>query len=422
MDAVNPEAATEPASADWAGRTFASLASRNFRLFYLGQGISLLGTWMGQAAELWLVFGLTGSNEKLGVVAAAGMAPLVFSPIGGAIADRFPKRRILVATALLNFFISMTTAALVLQGLVQVWMLVLLAVLGGIVLAVEMPVRQSFLIEMVGKRALLNAVALNTALFNVTRMIGQGFSGVVIHAIGIFWCFYVDAASFLAVVVALLVMRLPAPGTRPSEWKGPRHFGHFLREGFGYVRRDRRVLALIGMLATSMLFGLPYTSQMPAFTREELGLAALGYGAMLFVNGLGAVVGALWLAGQGASFDRQKVALRVQTLFGAALIGLGLAPNVHVAMPISVLTGFGMVTFFSAANAFIQTEAPDHLRGRVLGVWHCVFGSALPVGQLLMGLAAEAIGVRASFVLGGVICLVVALFLSLTASRRARSV
>ena len=412
MDPADPETQAEAPRADWTRRTFASLSRPNFRLFFVGQGISLLGTWMAMAAEQWLVLVLTGSNAMLGVVAAAGMVPLVFSPIGGGIADRVPKRRVLVAATLLNFLVALTTAAIVYFGVVQVWMVVILAVLGGVVLAVEMPVRQAFLVEMVGKETLLNAIALNTALFNVTRMLGQGFAGVIMHAMGMSLCFFVDAISFLAVVACLLAMRLPPSPGRASEWKGFGHFFRFLREGFGHVRRDPRILSLVALLAVSMLFGLPYASQMSAFARDVLGQKELGYGMLLFVNGLGATVGALWLAGQGAAFDRRKVAFRMQALFGVALVGLALAPNVQVALSMMVLAGFGMVTFFSASNAFIQSEAPDELRGRVLGVWHCVFGAALPAGQLLMGFAAGAIGVRASFAIGGAVCVVLALLLA----------
>lgn len=410
----------EPPRDGWTSRTFASLSSRNFRLFYAGQGVSLIGTWMGQAAELWLVLQLTNSNAWLGFVGAAGMVPLVFSPIGGAIADRYPKRRILVAATLLNFAVALTTALLVGFDVIQVWMIVLLASLGGAVLSVEMPVRQAFLVEMVGKESLLNAVALNTALFNITRMLGQGFAGVVMHAIGMFWCFLLDAVSFLAVVAALLSMRFATPAPRASEWRGLRHFGRFLRDGFRYVRRDRRILSLVAMLSVSMLFGLPYASQMSSFARDVLGRKELGYGLLLFMNGLGAVVGALWLAGQGASLDRQKVAFRTQALFGASLVALAFAPDITIATLLNVLTGFGMVTFFSSSNAFLQTEAPDELRGRVLGVWHCVFGAALPAGQVLMGLAAGFFGVRASFAVGGMVCLLFALLLSLHASSSRR--
>lgn len=414
MEPERPEAAR----AGWTRTTFASLSKPNFRLFYIGQGISLLGTWMAQAAELWLVFLLTRSHESLGVVAAAGMLPLVFSPIGGGLADRFPKRRMLIVATLLNFVVALATAILVVTGWIQVWMIVVLAVLGGIVLSVEMPVRQAFLIEMVGKEGLFNAVALNTALFNITRMVGQGLAGAFMAAFGMAACFFFDAFSFLAVVACLVAMRFAAPTPRPSQWVGVGPFLRFLREGFRYVRADRGMRTLVMLLVVSMLFGLPYASQMSAFAKEDLGLSELGYGLLLSVNGAGAVVGALWLAGQGALFDRRRVVFRMQWLFGASLVALAVAPNPYVAAPFMACAGFGMVTFFSASNALLQSEAPDELRGRVLGVWHCVFGSALPAGQFLMGFAAGAIGVRSSFAVGGAICLAFALVLSFVRSRR----
>ncbi len=392
----------------WRSRAFASLDKPNFRLFFIGQCISLLGTWMGGAAEAWLVFKLTNSNRMLGTVAAVSMLPLVFSPVGGGLADRFPKRRMLVVATLFNFFLALTTAILVFTGLIKVWMIVVLAILGGVILSVEMPVRQAFLIEMVGKESLLNAVALNTALFNITRMVGQGLAGPVMKLVGMSWCFLIDALSFLAVLASLLLMVLPPKAGPASQWKGFGHFFRYLREGFRYARGDPGVRTLIALLAVSMLFGLPYTSQMPAFA-HELGLAELGYGLLLSVNGFGAVIGALWLAGQGAMYDRRTLVFRMQWLFGASLVALSFAPRVGLAIPAAMFAGFGMVTFFSASNALIQHEAPDALRGRVLGVWHCVFGSALPVGNVLMGFAAGAIGVRRSFAVGGAICLVFSL-------------
>ena len=414
MDAANPETAADAPRADWTRRTFASLARPNFRLFFLGQGVSLAGSWMASAAEAWLVYQLTGSKKLLGLTAAVSMLPLAFlAPLGGVLADRMPKRRILAMASLLNAFISLVLAALVFDERVQVWQVISLAALSGCVFAIEMPVRQAFLVEMVGKESLLNAISLNTFLFNITRVLGPGAAGFVILLWGTTaWCFLIDGTSFLAVFAVLLAMRIPLEMKAPPE----EGFRQRLVEGFRYVARAPGIKVLIALLVVSMLFGHPYLSQMAAFAEDDLRVGSLGYGLLLSANGGGAVIGALWLAGLSDAFNRRKLVLRMQSLFGATLVGLSFVKAPHAAGLVMAAAGFSMVTFFSTSNALIQADVPDALRGRVLGVWALVFGASLPAGQLLMGYVADRLGVPLSIRIGGAVCLVFPLLLS--AARR----
>jgi len=417
VDPTNPETQAQAPRADWTRRTFASLSRPNFRLFFLGQGVSLAGSWMASAAEAWLVYQLTGSKKLLGLTAAVSMLPVAFlAPLGGVLADRMPKRRILAMASLLNALISLVLAALVFDERVQVWQVISLAALSGCVFAIEMPVRQAFLVEMVGKESLLNAISLNTFLFNISRVLGPGAAGFVILAWGTAWCFLVDAASFLAVFAVLLAMRLP------SEAKAPPEEGFFRRlvEGFRYVARAPGLKVLIALLVVSMLFGHPYLSQMAAFAQDDLRVGSMGYGFLLSANGGGAVIGALWLAGLSTTFDRRKLVVRMQCLFGATLVALSFMADPYAAGVVMAASGFGMVTFFSTSNALIQADVPDELRGRVLGVWALVFGASLPAGQLLMGYVADHLGVPLSIRIGGAVCLVFALLLSAASALRHR--
>jgi MFS family permease len=402
-----PEAKTpsgEPvASAEgWLTRTFLALQNRNFRLFFIGQGISLIGTWMRMTAQGWLVYELTGSKLLLGTVSALGLAPLLlFSTIGGTIADRMSKRKLLMISQGAMMIVSLTIAILVFSRRIQVWHLMVGATLIGTAFAVDLPTRQSFFVEMVGRKALLNAIALNSAMFNAARVIGPAVAGVIMATVGIAPVFLMDSLSFVAVLVSLALIR-----TRPVEYP-VHHQGPWqdLIDGFRYVMRTRRVRILLLLLGLTGVFGWSYVALLPAFAQDILRLDEAGYGLLLSANGAGALAGALFVASRGEKRDSRKQVFGGLWLFGVTLIAFALMRTPLAAGAFVALSGGGLIMFLSTANTLIQLGVPDELRGRVMGVWGLVFGGSLPLGSFLIGAAAEETGVVIAMVAGAVICL-----------------
>lgn len=403
--AASPATQSGPASVGgnlWQ-RMFASLAIREYRIFFMGQGVSLVGTWMRMTAQGWLVYDLTGSKLLLGTVSALSLLPLFFlSSVAGALADRMPKRRLLLWAQTAMMLVSFTVAVLVATDQVRVWHLMLAASLIGTAFAVDLPTRQSFYITLVGRRDLLNAIALNSAAFNAARIVGPAAAGIIMATFGLAACFYADAASFLAVIASLWVLRVaePPPSSSPSHWQ-------MLREGFTYVRDSRSVRTLLFLLAVVCVFGWSYVALVPAYARDVLGLREAGYGALLSAHGVGALAGALYVASRG---DRRRT--RAQVFGGLwlfsltlGLFALGLWPALSFVS--LALSGAGLIVFISTANTQIQWTVPDALRGRVMGVWGLVFGGGLPLGSITLGALAEEFGVRAALGLGACVCLVV---------------
>jgi MFS family permease len=387
---------------------------RNYRIFFFGQGISLVGTWMRMTAQGWLVYDLTGSKLLLGTVTALGLLPLfVFSSLAGTLADRFPKRRLLIIAQSSMMVVSLSVALLVASGHIRVWHLMTSALLIGIAFAVDLPTRQSFYIQLVGRRDLLNAIALNSAAFNAARIVGPALGGVIMATFGVAACFYADSASFLAVIGSLLMLRYHEPAPDPkrlSNWQ-------MLKQGFAYVRATHAVRILLFLLAATCVFGWSYVALIPAYARDVLGLKEVGYGALLAANGAGALVGALYVAGRG---DRRRPRRQVfggLWLFSVALAAFALVHQPWLSGVTLALSGAGLITFLSTANTQIQLIVPDALRGRVMGVWGLVFGGGLPLGSFLLGALAQKLGVPAALALGAAACLVVSVvvFLNLPA-------
>ena len=386
----------------WWSRTFASLSNRNYRLFFIGQGISLVGTWMRMTAQGWLVYQLTGSKFLLGVVTTLGLAPLfLFSTIAGVVADRLPKRRLLIAAQSFMMIVFFGVAALVQFQLIEVWHLMLAATLIGTAFAVDLPTRQAFYIELVGRRDLLNAIALNSAAFNAARIVGPAVAGLIMATLGIAAWFLADGLSVVAVIASLMVLRIdhvPRADREGSRWQE-------LLEGFRYVITTRRVRILLSLLAVTGIFGWAYVALIPAFARDVLGLAEAGYGALLSANGVGALAGALFVAGKGERRDSRRQVFGGLWLFCIAITLFALMRQPVLAGLFLCISGFGLIAFLSTSNTLIQLAVPDHLRGRVMGVWGLVFGGSLPIGSLLLGAFAERAGVVLAIVLGALVCL-----------------
>lgn len=379
---------------------------RNFRLFYAGQAISLLGTWMQTVAQSWLVFQLTHDPIALGLLALVQFTPvLVLGLFGGVVADAFPKRSALVATQAASLVLALVLGLLDLSGSVQVWQVFVLAGLLGIVSAFDMPIRQSFVVEMVGRGDIVNAVALNSALFNGTRIIGPAIAGVLITTVGIAACFLINAASYVAVIVGLFMMRtrdlLPPPvSALERTWRSV--VGQ-LAEGLRYVRDTpsiRIALIVLGLVSTAAInFGVV----LPLLAQNVLGGGAETFGFLSSATGIGSLVGALVLA-----FGPPPTIRRA--LVGAAAIGLGMAGiafsrSLVVDLLLMAVAGWGMISMGATINTMIQLTSPDHLRGRVMSVYTTVFVGSTPIGGLISGAIAAAFGTPAAFLVAGVVSL-----------------
>ena len=387
-------------------KTFAALKHRNFRLFFSGQLISFTGTWMTTTAQGWLVYQLTGSKALLGLVAAAASAPLLFfATWGGWVADRYPKRSVIVATQTCLMILSLTMAALVWSKLVQPWHIIVLAVLGGMTMAFDMPARQSFVIEMTSREDLMNAISLNSSAFNCARIVGPSIAGFLMVQIGIAMCFLLDGLSFIAVIAGLLLMRLPKHAPIQSESSA---IGQAL-EGFRYAWNHPRVRTILSLFAVVGIFGWSYSVLLPAFARDVLHLGASGYGLLMAGSGVGALAAALTVASVGHILPTRIMALGGIGIFSVALALFAFNRNLYLETLLLAIVGFGIVLYFSTSNTVLQSIVPDEMRGRVMGIWTLIFGGMIPLGSLQAGLMADVIGTSPTIATGALICALAAL-------------
>ena len=384
-------------------RRAAAFAHRNYRLFFVGQAVSLVGTWMQAVAQDWLVLQVSGGDPLwLGVVSAAQFIPvMVLGLFGGVLADSLPKRQTLMATQGAMMGLAVVLAVLTATGLVQIWMIVILAILLGCTNAVDMPVRQSFSIEMVGPRDVGNAVSINSAMFNGARVVGPAIAGLTIGAIGIAPAFAVNAVSFLAVIVALHLMN-DEELQRPRLLKRPssvREVGAHLGEGLAYVRKTPIVLMSVTVVGLVATFGMNFNVLTPPLAQQVLHSDASGFGFLMTASGIGALSAAVMLVLSG-----RPRPWRIGG--GAILLGIAtLALSVSTSFPLSLLlmvpVGFGGIAMAATANATIQLNAPDGLRGRVMSVYTTVFSASVPIGGIATGILASSIGVPATMAISG---------------------
>ena len=386
-------------------RTFSSLRVRNYRLFFVGQSISLTGTWIQRVAQGWLVLDLTGSGTAVGLVTALQFVPLLLlAPLGGVVADRMNKRRLLVLTQGLASLSAATLGAVVLTGVVELWMVYILAFILGVAGSIDNPTRQTFVLEMVGRNQLTNALALNSSLINAARVIGPAIAGALIITVGIGWCFVINAISYLAVIAALYLMRADELDSAPVQ---PRRPGQ-LREGFRYVRSTPAVLTPILMMAVAGTFAYEYQVVLPLLARFTFAGDAQTYATMTSAMGVGAVAGGLYTASRQT---RPAVALgRIAALLGTIQIVSALAPNLMVSLVTLVALGAVGVSFIALGNSTIQLTAAPEMRGRVMGIWAVAFLGTTPFGAPVMGWIGEQVGPRWALGLGGLTVLAVAAF------------
>jgi MFS family permease len=386
------------------GASFGALRHRNFRLFIVGQLVSLCGSWMQLVALGWLALVLSNSALKVGLVTALGALPvLLFTLYGGVIADRVNKRRALILLESLLLAEALALGFLTALHLISMPLVYALAFLGGLVSAFEIPIRQSFQVELVGKADLMNAIALNSSAFNLSRVAGPAIAGALIATAGSAACFFLNAASFLAVLVGLVMIR-PNPAFAAAQRE--RRAG--LREGVAHVFGNRWPRALVSVTALLSVFGASFIAILPVYARDVLHTGAGGYGAVLSAFGVGAAAGALSIAGMGHRFHREPTALLAGVVLGAALITFGLLHHLGVALGLAVVAGLAMALNSIMTNTLLQTEAPDHLRGQVMGFYSFIVVGMGPFGSLQAGWISEHAGTPTAVLLGGSVCLVAA--------------
>jgi MFS family permease len=388
------------------GHTFSALKHRNFRLFFAGQLISLVGTWMQNTAQGWLVYQLTGSKMLLGVTAAVGSGPMLLLSIwGGSIADRYPKRTIVLLTQTGAMLLAFVLAGLVWSQQVRPAHILVVAALGGAIMAFDMPARQSFMVEMTSREDLMNAVSLNSSVVNGARVVGPSVAGYLMAHIGIAACFFFNGLSFLAVISGLLLMRLPAFVAREHSGSA---WSHAL-EGFAYVWGHRRLRMVLLLFAVVTIFGWSYSVLMPAFATDVLKVGERQYAGLLTANGIGAFLGALTVASLGHRLNRRFLVLGGLWIFSAMLLLLAVVRSYGLALAVLTVGGWGMLMFFSTTNTLLQTSSSDEMRGRVMGIWALVFGGMTPLGALEAGTLSQFAGVRWTVASGALICALAAL-------------
>jgi len=391
-------------------RLFPALRHRNFRLFYVGFVVSLLGSWMQRVALSWLVLDLTDSAFYVGLVDAVSMLPVLFFTLwAGVVADRFPRRAIVLTTQTGAMVFSAILAALVFAQVITVWQVVVLATAIGLTNAFDIPARHALMIDLVGKEDLTNAIALNSSAFNATRVVGPAIAGAVIGIIGVAICFLLNSVSFLAVIAALLLLRLPMFQPRVglrSPWKD-------LGEGFRYITSDVRSRTLVLNIAAFSVFGVPVFVLMPVMTRDVLGLGADAYGWMMSAVGVGALTGALGLAVFGHRLPRGRLLSIAAAAFGMFDVAFALSRTLAFSLAALVMLGFSMITMTALTNTLLQAIAPDELRGRVAAFYAWAFLGIAPFGALQAGWMAERIGTPHALAVGGTVCVLAAALLLL---------
>ncbi len=381
---------------------FRSLRHRNFRLFFSGQLVSLIGTWMQNVGQAWLVLELTHSSFKLGVVSALQFLPMLFlSFFTGPFIDYFSKRKIIIFTQIVLMLLAFTLAALDYARVVQYWHILILATLLGVVNTIDMPARQAFIIEMVGKEDLMNAIALNSSIFNAARAVGPAIAGLLIGAAGTAVCFFVNGLSFLAVLWGLLLMKFKeTPSGRPLSYQIVRDIG----EAMSYIRNTPVVLIVIVLVSVVSIFGTNFNVLVPVFSRQELHRDAAAFGFLMSSFGAGALVGAFSLAALSRNGPKSLLLLGGGMALSIVLILIGFQKSYGLTALLLALSGWSMVTFFGMANTTVQLNTEDHLRGRVMSVYTVAFGGLTPIGSMFAGTVSHWLKTPLTFALGGLFC------------------
>lgn len=384
------------------GHRFSALYIRDFRLFWFGQIISLSGTWMHSVAQGWLVYYLTKSPLHLGIVASLSSLPiLLFTLFGGMIADRYPKRNILIVTQFLSIIPALAIAVLADKGIIAFWHVGIAAFFLGTVNAFDLPARQAFIAEVVGKTDITNAIALNSVAFNGARIIGPVIAGFVIAGIGIPACFYLNAASFVPVIFAL--SRIEAKGVARTYQKG---LIQGIGDGWNFITEERQIFYMMAMIAVFSLFGIPYITLLPVLAGEVLNVGAKGLSFLVASAGAGSFIAAITIAFKGEIGKKEVYIPLSAFIFSLSILCVSFSKNFYISTVLLFFAGLGIVSFLAAANSFIQHAVPDFLRGRVMSVYTLVFLGLAPIGNSLIGFTAHLAGTVASLKIFAALCII----------------
>jgi MFS family permease len=392
-----------------APRLTRALLHRNYRLFFGGQSVSLIGTWITRVATSWLVYRLTGSELLLGLVGFCGQIPtLLLAPVAGVFVDRWRRHRILLVTQVLSMLQSFLLAALTFAGVIRVWHIVVLQIAQGIINAFDTPARQAFVVEMVEDRAdLPNAIALNSSMVNGSRVLGPSIGGAIIAAVGEAWCFAIDGISYLFVIASLLAMRLPPatdvrlPGADLVEE---------LRTGFEYVAASVPIRTALILLAIVSAMGMPYTVLMPVIAAHVLHGGPSTLGLLMTATGVGALGGTLYLASRTSVVGLGRVIMMATMLFGVSLVAFSASRTLWLSLVLLPFVGAGFMVQMAATNTVLQTLVDDRFRGRVMAFYTMAFLGTAPIGSLLAGALADRLGAPATIALGGAACFIAAIW------------
>jgi MFS family permease len=377
--------------------------SRNYRLFVAGQGVSLIGTWMQQVAMSWLVYRLTGSAVLLGLVGFASQIPtFILAPVAGVYADRWNRQYVLIATQSLAMVQAALLAAAVFYGAVQTWQIVVLSLFLGVVNAFDIPIRQSFVVEMVDYREDLgNAIALNSSLVNAGRLIGPTIAGILVATVGEGICFTLNSLSYLAVIVALVAMRInPRPKSAHA-----RHLLHELQDGVAYAFGFAPIRSILLLVAIVSIMGMPYAVLVPVFARDILHGGAHTFGFLMTAAGAGALAGTLFLASRKSVVGLGRGLVRATTVFAVGVAVFALSQNLYLSLVALAAAGFGAMTLVASSNTILQTIVDEEKRGRVMSFFTMAFMGMTPFGSLGAGLMAKLVGVQQTLLIGAVACL-----------------
>lgn len=387
-----------------------ALRSRNYQLFFAGQGISLIGSWMTQLATVWLVYHLTNSALMLGVIGFTSQIPnFLLTPFGGVFADRFPRRKILLGTQILSMAQSLTLAALALSGVIQIWHILILSLCQGIISAVDAPARQVFVTELVEhKEDLANAIAINSIMFNGARLVGPAIGGLVIARVGEAYCFLIDGLSYIAVIMALLAMRFQ-PKKIPAMTSNPLQE---IKAGFEYAFGCPPIRAILSLSALVSLMGMQYTVLVPVFADKILQGNAQTLGFLMAASGIGAVCGGLYLVTRKTVVGLGKVIILGPTILGIGLITFSGSRLLPLSLLAMLLVGLGTILQIAAGNTVLQTIVQDDKRGRVMSLYTMSFLGVVPFGNLLGGSLADRIGAPNTLIIAGSACLLGSLWFS----------
>jgi MFS family permease len=385
-----------------------ALRHRNYRLFFLGQSVSLVGTWITLLATSWLVYRLSASAFLLGLVGFCSMIPMLFlGPIAGVFVDRWDRRRVLLWTQALSALQSALLAILTLSGIITVWQVLVLQLAQGIIHAFDAPARQAFIVSMLDDPAdLSNAIALNSTMVNGSRIVGPAAGGALVAAVGEGWCFAFDAVSYLAVIVSLVAMRVrPRARAHASE-----PVGHQLAVGFRYVRSFAPIRTALLLIAAVSMFGIPHSVLMPVMARDVLGGGSHVLGLLTSAFGAGALAGALYLASRSTVVGLGRAIGYATLVYGVSLMAFSVSRELLLSLLVLPLAGSGFMTAIAAANTFIQTLVQEDLRGRVMAFYTVAFLGTMPIGSLATGIVAERLGAPVTIAVGGVLCVLAGLW------------